>query len=102
MYIDTKKRSPIIVHGLICTDCKSVGNIWQLEKLRVKSSISKPRQNSKNYGGAAVYEYKKQTYRNALLSIKQTLKKTAFGTNGSPKHLYIVSYFCFLIYFIAQ
>ena len=54
-------------------------------------------QNSKNYGGAAVYEYKSKLLlnyiRNSLLSRKQTLKKKAFDTNSIPRHLNIVSDF---------
>ena len=45
--------------------------------------------NSKNYGGAAVFEYKSKYIakyiRNTLLSCKQTLKKTAFDSNGKSE-----------------
>ena len=60
------------------------------------SSIPKWRQNSKNYGGAAIKEYKSKYIakyiRNTLLSRKLTAKK-AFDTNGSPSELNIVSNF---------
>jgi len=55
-------------------------------------------QNSKNYGGATVYEYKRKLFLNksetpSLLSRKTNFKKTAFDTNSSPRHLHIVSDF---------
>jgi len=46
---------------------------------RASNSIPKTRKNSKNYGGAAVYEYKSKYIakhvRNTLLSRKQLRKK---------------------------
>jgi len=60
------------------------------------SSIPKWRQNSKNYGGAALYKYKSKYiakyFRNTLLSCKLTAKKT-FDNNSSPSELNIVSNF---------
>ena len=58
------------------------------------NSIPKKCQNSNNYGGAAINEYKSKSIdkyiRNTNLSCIDTLNKTAIVTNDSPRHLHIV------------
>ena len=86
----------MLATGILTQNNRYTVSVWH-RLIVISARLKKKHQNLKNYVNGTVYKYKSKYIakyiRNTLFSRKQILKKTAFDTKDSPRHLNIVSDF---------